>query len=986
MKKLLTFAITLFICLSATASDMFKRDRIELGGKWAFALDRDSTGYQKGYATAALGDEVTLPGTTDTNMKGDAIVDKTVTTHLSRPYSYFGKAWYQRVVNIPKDWKKKNITMYLERTKPTTIYIDGKKAGACDDVSVPHIYDLTEYLTPGKHTIAIMVDNGYSVPRALLGSSHAYTEDTQTNWNGIIGKMYLEATSKVLSITSLRTMPQKDLHTVDIEMTIKGKIKSKYFVHASAEPSSANGSSPAFMSEKISALNNITNADGTTTLRFTMDLGKNAAQWNEFHANIYNLTVILSDDDSRFFDSYSTTVGLRSFEAKGNHFYVNGRQTFLRGKHDACVFPLTGHVPMDYDSWYHYLNICKEYGINHVRFHSWCPPEACFEAADALGIYLQPELPIWGSIEENDQYLISFLTDEGRKIISQYGNHPSFVMMGLGNELWGSSDKMAEFLSDFRSADNMKGDSGKGRRLYTFGSNMYLGYKGYFDAMDYFTTCRIGGEAWGRYDTHVRGSFSFADAFDGGLINHEYPNTTTNFEKAINGCPMPVISHETGQFQTYPDYNEIKKYTGVLKPYNMEIFRDRLHKAGMASQAEKFHISSGEWSMQLYKADIEMDLRTANMGGFQLLDLQDYPGQGSAYVGVLDAFMEKKGLGKGLVSAEEWRGWCSPVVPMAELTRLTYNDGDTIRWTNLIANYGETDDAINGKPMEWAIIGDNNRIVANGAYGIINIKSGLNRMNTSAAIASLQNKDKAEQLKLVLTIKGTDYKNYYNLWLYPSTDYQSRMPALSKGITITDTLTADILAKLDKGAKVLLMPKQSMYHDQTIEGLVQTDYWNYRMFKTICENNNKPVSPGTLGLLINDMNHPLMQKLPIGETTGTTWQWAAVAHQARPLIMDIMNEGYCPLVQVVDNIERNHRLGMIFEFTVGKGKLLVCMSDLNSIAQYPETRHLHLSILEYMQSESFSPASTCDLNTLVKLFSTKADGTNIQELRNISYD
>ena len=106
-------------------------------------------------------------------------------------------------------------------------------------------------------------------------------------------------------------------------------------------------------------------------------------------------------------DEMTTTFALCDFKAEGNHFIVNGRKTFLRGKHDACVWPLTGHVAMGYDEWYNYLKTCKQYGINHVRFHSWCPPEACFEAADNLGIYLQPELPIWGGFDEKDEWLTS---------------------------------------------------------------------------------------------------------------------------------------------------------------------------------------------------------------------------------------------------------------------------------------------------------------------------------------------------------------------------------------------------------------------------------------------------------------------------------------------------------------------------------------------------------------------------------------------------
>ena len=515
------------LCLNMEAEGQTKR--IDLSGTWRFTLDRENTINPN----STLTETVTLPGTTDTNKKGDYTARSEETTHLTRPWSYKGRAWYQREVEIPADWTDQTVYLMLERTKPSEVYVDAQLVGCSNDISTPQVFELTKSLTPGKHTLTIMVDNSSGVPEQLYASSHAYTEDTQTNWNGIIGR--IELTTHI---------------------------------------------SPAAV--------------------------------GEIHPNF------------------------RDFHIEGQHFYANGHKIFLRGKHDACVWPLTGHVAMDVASWRDYLATCAAYGLNHVRFHSWCPPEAAFVAADELGIVLQPELPFWGDFNDKDTVLMNFLHKEGENILRCYGHHPSFRMFALGNELWGSIDKMADFIADFRKIAPDK--------VYTFGSNYYLGYQGVKPGMDYFTTCRVGGEGWGNYGTHTRGSFSFADAADGGMINHFYPNTQMNFQEGCSLANVPIISHETAQFQTYPDYAEIKKYTGVLYPYNMEVFRSRLEKAGMLDQAEAFHKASGLWSLQLYKQDIEMDLRTPNMAGFQLLDLQDYPGQGSAYVGILDAFMDSKGL------------------------------------------------------------------------------------------------------------------------------------------------------------------------------------------------------------------------------------------------------------------------------------------------------------------------------------------------------
>lgn len=807
-----------------------------------------------------------LPGTIDTNHLGFAPSDTTETTHLTRLYAYKGKATYSRLIEIPKQWKRKAVQLFLERTKPTWVYLDGKLVDSCNFISTPQRYALPR-LKPGKHRLDIVVDNSRGVPEQVYGSSHAYTEDTQTNWNGIIGEIKLEVTSEERRVKNSCAIP-------------------------SAVQTYAGTILPCF----------------------------------------------------------------KDFHIEGAHFYADGHPVFFRGKHDAAVWPLTGHVDMTVEGWVKYLGICKDYGINHVRFHSWCPPEAAFVAADSLGIYLQPELPFWGSFDDKDERLMAFLHQEGKNILREYGHHPSFRMMALGNELWGSIDKMKEFVDDFREIAPDK--------YYTFGSNYYLGYQGVKEGMDYFTTCRIGGEGWGKYNTHTRGSFSFADAYDGGVINHFRPNTTMNFDEACDKACVPIISHETGQFQTYPDYREIKKYTGVLYPYNFEMFRRRLAAAGMLSQADDFHKASGLWSVKLYKADIEMDLRTKNMAGFQLLDIQDYPGQGSAFVGILDAFMESKGI----TTADEWRQWCSPVVPLLSTDKLCYDAGETFKGKVQIANYGGT--SLRGRKLTWRISSDEPSF--NGDEGKISIFTYKEGLLDVGELNLELHADKPAKVNLSLNIDGTEARNSYELWVYP------RKAMDKRNVVIAKNLTDDVVALLEKGAKVLWMPDTLPY---TIDGLFQTDYWNYRMFKTICENNKKSVSPGTLGILVNPQ-HPLFKGFPT--EMHTNWQWFPVIKESHPLVLDNFAKDYKPIVQVIDNIERNHKLGMVMEWKVGKGKLLVCMSDLEKASEYPEGRAFYECVLSYMRSPEFAPQSEISIADLRKILKEEPRKISLKELNNIS--
>ena len=854
MKKAILIACLGLVSLGLQAQS------ISLAGEWNVELGKSGSAFAKS-KRAPQGEvkRAILPGTIDTNHLGFAPKDTMETTHLTRLYAYKGAARYSRTINIPKDWKKKPVELFLERTRPTWVYVDGELVDSCNFISTPQRYLLPKKVKPGKHLLEIVVDNGRGVPNQVYGSSHAYTEDTQTNWNGIIGRIRLEVKSEERRVEKQRSASE-------------GKANSN------AMP----------------------------------DFAKN-------------------------------------FHIEGAHFYANGHRIFLRGKHDAAVWPLTGHVEMSVEGWMKYLGTCKKYGINHVRFHSWCPPEAAFVAADSLGIYLQPELPFWGSFDKKDERLMAFLHQEGENILREYGHHPSFRMMALGNELWGDIDKMKEFVDAFRKIAPDK--------YYTFGSNYYLGYQGIKEGMDYFTTCRIGGEGWGKYNTHTRGSFSFADAYDGGMINHFHPNSTMNFDEACDKAGIPIISHETGQFQTYPDYREMKKYTGVLHPYNFEVFRRRLAAAGMLSQADDFHKASGLWSVKLYKADIEMDLRTRNMAGFQLLDIQDYPGQGSAFVGILDAFMESKGI----TMPEEWRQWCSPVVPLLEMKKFCFEDGEKIQAKVKVANYGGT--SLYGKKLMWKI-GD--------AEGVMNIFTYDEGLIDVGILDEEISADKPAKLNVSLNIEGTEARNSYELWVYPKKALEK------KGIIIARDLNQEVVKVLEKGGKVLWMPDSLPY---TVGGLFQTDYWNYRMFKTICENNKKKVSPGTLGILTNP-EHPIFKGFPT--EMHTNWQWFPVIKESHPLVLDNFAKDYRPIVQVIDNIERNHKLGLVMEWKVGAGKLLVCMSDLEKAAKYPEGKAFYQSVLNYMRSADFNPSAEITVDELKKKLAEEPRKITMKELNNIS--
>ena len=418
-----------------------------------------------------------------------------------------------------------------------------------------------------------------------------------------------------------------------------------------------------------------------------------------------------------------------------------------------------------------------------------------------------------------------------------------------------------------------------------------------------------------------------------------------------------------------------------------------------------------------------MDLRTRNMAGFQLLDIQDYPGQGSAFVGILDAFMESKGI----TTPEEWRQWCSPVVPLLVTDKFCYEENDTMKAKIQIANYGG--ESLKGKKVEWKLdyakderypnessvaetlthlnqpspLAQGEITIHTDEEGWIDVGEIVHKMKVKAN--GIDDGDGkcldvyvgSRKLTLSLYIyegelDATRYSNTYDLWVYTT---PKNIDYLKKQVVIAKDLTSDVVKKLEKGAKVLWLPTTSSHFvaaddtlsqsdnatPYTVGGLFQTDYWNYRMFKTICENNKKKVSPGTLGILTNP-EHPIFKSFPT--EMHTNWQWFPVIKESHPLVLDNFAKDYRPIVQVIDNIERNHKLGLVMEWKVGAGKLLICMSDLEKAAKYPEGRAFYESVLGYMQSDEFNPAAEITMDELKKKLAEKPRQVSLKELNNIS--
>lgn len=600
---------------------------LDLSGTWRFQTDPMGFGMTPGSELylSRLAETISLPGTMDEGGKGLPNAARYV-DRLSRKFEYCGAAWYQRELTVPEAWKGKQLVLNLERCHwETTVYVDGKRIEAEERLSTPHRFNLTEALTPGLHTLTVCVDNRLKYPMDQW--NHGTTEYTQTNWNGMVGDLKIEVYDPA-RITALRTYPDLQQRAVRLTIDLDNATGKARKGRLQLELREKGGQKTV-----ATAAHEVELGKGQQTWNGTLALGKEMKLWDEFSPFLYEIKATLTTDSTT--DERTVRFGMREVERGAHHVRLNGRDIHLRGALDCCVFPRTGYPAMQPDEWRRIFSTIKEYGMNHVRFHSWCPPEAAFEAADEVGIYLQAELPMW--IKDVGKYPArrDFFEKELYAVLEEYGNHPSFLLMCNGNENEGDFAVLEDLVQKGQRHDN--------RHLYSA------------------STARTHVKSDEFYVSHVSPK--------GGITVYEGIPSTDWDKDATSDIDCPVIAHETGQRCMYPNFKEMSKYTGVLQPRNFEVFRERLTRNGMLHQADDFFRATGAHTVLQYKEVNESLLRTRKSGGFQLLGLSDFPGQGSAYVGILDAFWESKGL----VTPEKFRESCAPTVLLARMPKRTYN-------------------------------------------------------------------------------------------------------------------------------------------------------------------------------------------------------------------------------------------------------------------------------------------------------------------------
>ena len=935
--RLAAVAFLFVFCASLATAET-----IDLAGRWDFQLDPQDQGIASNFVDRPFTDSIHLPGTTSEARKGNPLTlqpvlpdsgpenlnlkrgltfgrDKSALNdsslaHLYQRYSYLGPAWYRRTINIPRNWTSNDVQLVLERVMwQSHVWINGQSVGTQNSLTTPHHYDVSSTLKPGRNEILIRVDNRRQLE---IGSPHAYTDEAQSIWNGIIGRISLEAREKV-RIDHLELRPDLERRGVDVSVQTHNGLNHETRVSLSLQAIPQN-----FKAKPLPCINTeVILSPGDSKQKVFYPMSSNVELWSEFNPKLYRLQASLTDDNSH--SEYTSTFGLREFKAKGRGFTINDQPTFLRGTVNCCEFPETGYPDMTGAQWEKIFSTVKSYGLNHVRFHTWCPPEVAFKIADQYGIYLEVELPDWCFKLGQDTNVTKFFQGEGERMIREYGNHPSWVMLTMGNELKGDYTVLVGLETHFRKLDP--------ELLY--------------DSTTYPSSSRgkVSGPA---DDYYISQDTKLGRARGQDIFEITRPNTETNFNQACSCIEVPFISHEVGQYCVYPNIAEISKYDGVLRAVNFEAIRNDLKKKGRLSEAESYTRDSGKFATILYKEEIERALRTQNQAGFQLLQLNDFPGQGTSTIGLLDAFWDSKHL----VKPESFRKFCAPVVPLLLMPKRVYQNDETLDAAIEVANFGPT--PIENQLIEWKISNENKDL------GSGSIKASLIELGHGTELGRIRQSlgaiTKATKLKVTLELSGTSFKNRWFVWVYPS--QESNTP--TNNIAVFTAATDSFYQALANGKRVLLLPSRTSV-STPLAGQFTPVFWNPVMF---------PNQPGSMGAMIN-AEHPVFAEFPTDPWTN--WQWWELLTHSYAINLDGLQDKPEMPFRFIDKFNRNDLPAAIFEARVGAGRLLVCTLDISGdLDERIAARQLRRSILDYMAGNDFHPRRRIDLAQLKNLFVT----------------
>ncbi|MBO7684562.1 MAG: hypothetical protein J6T51_07545 [Kiritimatiellae bacterium] len=861
-------------------------------------------------------------GTHKTAADWEADTDRRSKGALTREWQYIGTAVYEREIELTEEEARYPLELVMERVMlHSELVIDGEAIGSCDSLAVEHVYPIPQRLTKaGRHVIRLTLDN--SNRYNFSEWAHSYGPVMQSVWHGVVGEFALRRQSALRKARVFASWPANGKLVVEVPESFEVKEGN---IDIAMVGRGVQSPRPTIASVKPSPYRK-----GFKLVELKLD--REPEPWSEHHPTLYTLT--LRDEAADF--THSIRFGFRSVSAHDHAIWINGHKWFMRGNLDCCHFPLTGAPDTSIEWWREtFRRLRDEDGINTIRFHSWTPPKAAFDAADELGMIFAVEAGIWVDRWHKNadkmgfgKPIDGFVQRELRTILERRGNSPSFLSLGIGNELGGNDFKvMGKWLNDCKTFDP--------RLLYVASANQYMSdgvLQRVSEADDYLV---VSGRWRGR----------------------RHPFTDWDYEEGYAGLKFPAVAHEVGQWPIYVDWpHELARYTGVLRPYNLEHFRDVAEKSGTRRLWPRFCAASARLNRLLYKDNVEGLMRTPSCTGLQLLSAQDFTGQFEAMIGWRDSFYDLKPAVKAL---PPFRDVFNETPHLARFGKYCWSVGETYKATLLLRNITEKP-ILEGTEFGYSILGQR-------ASCPLTMKECSLRLPKTIAPGEVGVVGEVT-LPLTAEMAGKKFmlkfgRNSWPFWVFESTGKMPVVPvALPTGkmpvVPVTVTASFDeAVAALAKGGKVLYTGKSA----KSAKSYFRPVYWSAGHFK------QADAELSSLGYAVRS-DHPVFRGFPT--ENWADWHWynlveGGIKHRLAEVLGSID-----PIVMPVPDLHYSTFMGTLFELSVGDGRLMVCGLNL-SHEELPEVRAMKKSLLAYMASDAFNPTISVDVEKFKEAFAPR---------------
>ncbi|MBI2301041.1 MAG: hypothetical protein HYU66_19185, partial [Armatimonadetes bacterium] len=713
-------ALPLLIALSAACAQ--RPDALSLDGRWEFRFDADGRGEAERWFEPGrpFDRHLQVPGCWDAQGVG-APNDK-------MRHNAVGIGWYRRVVRLPAGWRGKRVWLTVGGVhRSARAWCNGRPVGEHLGYPTAFRLDLTPALVPGEvQRIVLAVDSRRDAARDPLVGAFDLIDYMDLTWGGIYEHVGLEATGDGW-IDDAFAIPDPARRRVTVKVALAGAGASRLACRVGGFADATVGI-PA----------------GQTEAAVELAL-PGAPLWTPDDPHLLTAEVTLRRGGT-VLDRLDVRFGLRRLEATPDGFRLNGDRFFLRGYGDDYTFPREIAAPASVESWRRYLRRRKEFGFNGVRHHSTMLSESYLRAADEVGMFVQPELPI-----AYEQFFRA-ATAEGRKLyrqvwsdcIRQMRNHPSVFGWCMGNEQWQGFD---------------------------LGQELYDLAKALDPTRPVIDTDGMGaGTARPSLDYH-------SVQFNEGVL----PWGASRGKYAVKDTPRPLIVHEMSNISVLPDPADIPKYDGGIRPFWLEQMRDAVKQQGLEQRLPAMLSASRRLQASLLKLNLEAVRLNPIIDGHHQWLFRDYWTQRSGFVNQFDEARA--------ITPAAARQFIAPAVLLCDRERVSYRCGEAIPLRLFLSDLRPRDAALLREVR--VSLGRASATLkppqAVGGRGVIGPWTGTLTAPTRKAPARLE-----------LSAAAGPVRNGWPIWVFPP------VPPAPAGVVVRSRLSRPLLDRLAAGATVVI--------------------------------------------------------------------------------------------------------------------------------------------------------------------------------------